>query len=204
MLQAIDLSCVRGDRRLFQGLSFAVAAGEALRIRGDNGVGKTSLLRILAGLSPATAGAVRWRGRDLKRGDEDFSRDLVFIGHANALKDDLTAVENLLAAATLSGLDVDERAVRDSLALEGLEEASDLPVQWLSQGQKRRAALARLGQSGSRALWILDEPFSALDRPAVDRLCARIGAHVSRGGVVVLTTHQDVELGVAMQSLELS
>ena len=204
MLQAIDLSCLRGDRRLFRGLNFTVAPGEALRVHGDNGVGKTSLLRILAGLSPAAAGTVRWRGKDLERASEDYLRDLVFIGHANALKEDLTPVENLLAAVTLAGIESDESTVRGCLAREGLEDASDLPVQWLSQGQKRRVALARLGQCDSRALWILDEPFSALDRLSVERLCGRIGTHVSRGGIAVLTTHQDIELGVAMQSLKLS
>lgn len=204
MLQAIDLSCVRGDRRLFRGLTFGVTAGQALRVHGDNGVGKTSLLRILAGLSPAASGTVRWKGRDLKHPDEEYLRELLFIGHANALKEDLTPVENLVAAITLAGMDRDERAVREALAGEGLEDAQDLPVQWLSQGQKRRVALARLAQCGSRPLWILDEPFSALDRPAIDRLCGRIAAHVSRGGIAVLTTHQDIELGVAMQSLEMS
>jgi heme exporter protein A len=203
MLQAIDLSCVRGNRRLFEGLSFAVGAGEILRVQGDNGVGKTSLLRILAGLSPTAAGTVRWRGEDLGRVSEQYRRELVFIGHANALKDDLTPVENLVAALALAGIAVDKQAVRGSLAREGLEDAADLPVQWLSQGQKRRVALARLALCEFRPLWVLDEPFSALDRSAVDRLCACIGAHVSRGGITVLTTHQDVELGPVTQSLEL-
>ncbi len=203
MLQAIDLSCVRGDRRLFHGLSFTVGAGEILRVRGDNGVGKTSLLRILAGLSPAASGTIRWRGAALDRADEDYLRDLVFIGHSNALKEDLTPAENLLAALTIAGIASREQAVRDALAAEGLKEAGRLPVQLLSQGQKRRAALVRLTLCESRPLWILDEPFSALDRPAMNRLCARIDSHVSRGGMVLLTTHQDVELGGAMKSLEL-
>jgi heme exporter protein A len=203
MLQAIDLSCVRGNRRLFHGLSFTVGSGEILRVQGDNGVGKTSLLRILAGLSPAASGALRWRGEEVGRAAEEYLRDLVFVGHANALKDDLTPVENLLAATRLGGIAGDEQSVRAALSREGLGESADLPVQWLSQGQRRRVALARLALCEARPLWILDEPFSALDRAAVGRLCARIGAHASQGGVAVLTTHQDIDLDAATQSLEL-
>lgn len=203
MLQAIDLSCVRGERRLFDALSFSVNAGEILQVRGDNGVGKTSLLRILAGLSPAAAGAVRWRGAVRHRVSEEFLGELVFIGHSNALKEDLTPAENLLAALVLAGIAGDEQQVRACLQSEGLDDALRLPVQWLSQGQKRRVALARLALCESRPLWILDEPFSALDRSAVQRLCARVDAHAARGGVIVLTTHQEVRFAAATHSLEL-
>jgi heme exporter protein A len=203
MLQANDLSCVRGERRLFDALSFSVDAGEILQVRGDNGVGKTSLLRILAGLSPAASGAVRWRGAVRHRVSEEYRSELVFIGHSNALKEDLTPVENLLAALALAGVASDEQAVRGCLETEGLDEAVRLPVQWLSQGQKRRVALARLALCESRPLWILDEPFSALDRSAIQRLCARIDSHASRGGLVVLTTHQEVRFAAATHTLEL-
>jgi heme exporter protein A len=203
MLQAIDLSCVRGERRLFRALSFNVGAGEILQVRGDNGAGKTSLLRMLAGLSPPASGTVRWRGAARHRIGEEYLGELAYIGHSNALKEDLTPVENLLAALTLAGVASDVRQVRACLEAEGLDDAVGLPVQWLSQGQKRRVALARLALCQSRPLWILDEPFSALDRSAVQRLCSRIDSQASRGGVVVLTTHQEVRFAAPAHSLEL-
>ena len=202
-LQAVDLSCVRGSRQLFRGLEVSVAAGEALRVQGQNGVGKTSLLRILAGLSPPAEGQVRWRGQPLARLKEDYGRDLAFVGHANGLKDDLSPVENLRAALALAGIACDEPTVRDALAGEGLAEAADLPVQWLSQGQRRRVALTRLALSETRPLWILDEPFSALDAAAVMRVGDRISRHAAEGGIVIFTTHQEVALGAVPRLLEL-
>ncbi|HWQ38428.1 MAG TPA: cytochrome c biogenesis heme-transporting ATPase CcmA [Burkholderiales bacterium] len=203
MLQAVDLSCIRGTRRLFQCLGFSISAGEALCVRGENGAGKTSLLRILAGLSQPATGEVRWRDAPIARCREAYAAQLVFIGHANALKEDLSAVENLRAASALAGVACDAEAVRAGLSAEGLNDVADLPVQWLSQGQRRRVALTRLALSRGQPLWILDEPFSALDQTAVQRVCRRIEAHAAQGGVVVFTTHQDVELSVQSRSLEL-
>ncbi|MEX0959076.1 MAG: cytochrome c biogenesis heme-transporting ATPase CcmA [Burkholderiales bacterium] len=203
MLEVTALSCTRGERNLFADLSFGLSPGIALRVRGDNGSGKTSLLRILAGLAGAASGEVRWNGSLIRDLGEEFLTKMVFVGHANALKDDLTAVENLRFALALSGIAVTEPACRSALAEDGLERIADLPVQWLSQGQKRRVALTRLAFCGSRPLWILDEPFSALDGDAVARLAKRLQRHVGDGGTVVLTTHQEVELGFATQGLEL-
>jgi heme exporter protein A len=203
ILQAVDLGCTRGSRRLFQGLDFSVTAGEALRVQGENGVGKTSLLRILAGLSQPAEGQVRWRDQPLTKRNEEYSRELVFLGHANALKEELSPVQNLRAALALAGVACDERTVRDSLAQEGLSAAADFPVQWLSQGQRRRVALTRLALSGAQRLWILDEPFSALDPAAVQRVGDRIARHIAQGGLVVFTTHQEVRLDAVSRFLNL-
>jgi heme exporter protein A len=203
MLEAIALCCTRGERSLFADLSFGLSPGVAMRVRGDNGSGKTSLLRILAGLAAAADGEVRWKGAPVRGLGEEFLSQIVFIGHANALKDDLTAVENLRFSLALSGITVTEAGCRAALAEDGLVRIADLPVQWLSQGQKRRVALTRLAFCSSRPLWILDEPFSALDGSAVSRLAERLQRHVGGDGMVVFTTHQEVPLGFATQGLEL-
>jgi heme exporter protein A len=203
MLQAVDLDCVRGARRLFRALGFSLAEGEILRVQGENGAGKTSLLRILAGLSQPESGVVLWRNQPLARVREGYGRELVFLGHANALKEDLTPVENLRAALALAGCRRDVRAVRDGLAQEELAEVADLPVQWLSQGQRRRVALTRLALSHEYPLWILDEPFTGLDTESVQRVAHRVARHAAEGGVVIFTTHQEVELGRATRSLVL-
>ena len=203
MLQALEISCVRGNRELFSKLSFSVERGCALRVQGENGTGKTSLLRILAGLSPAASGGVRWQETPIAGRDESFRRELLFLGHANALKDDLTPVENLRHGLAAAGIAADTAEVHAALAQDGLGAATDYPVQWLSQGQKRRVALVRLAFGGARPLWILDEPFSALDAAAVGRLAARLTRHVAGGGVLVFTTHQEVPLDVPTRNLVL-
>ncbi|MCW5623221.1 MAG: cytochrome c biogenesis heme-transporting ATPase CcmA [Burkholderiales bacterium] len=194
MLEITDLACRRGERLLFRGLSFSVGAGELLWIEGRNGAGKTSLLRILCGLGVADAGEIRWRGRPVRRGDETFARERLFLGHANALKDDLTVAENLHFAARIAGSDGTLDAVDRVLEACGLAAVRGSPVRHLSQGQRRRAALGRLWLAQAQPLWILDEPFSALDTDSVDRLSALLGAHLERGGAAVLTTHQEVAL----------
>lgn len=204
MLEASQIECTRGSRRLFRNLSFRLEAQRALRVRGENGSGKTSLLRILAGLSSSEAGEIAWNGRPIRALGEDYRREVLFLGHGNGLKDDLTPVENLRHALALAGIVVDAGAVAHELVQQGLDEIADLPVQLLSQGQKRRVALARLAFSAAKRLWILDEPFAALDPAAVRRLTGTVAAHVGRGGLVVFTTHQEVDLpGVGMAVLEL-
>lgn len=204
MLEASQIECTRGSRRLFRNLSFRLEARQALRVHGENGSGKTSLLRILAGLSSADAGSVSWKGNAIRTLGEDYRRELLFLGHGNGLKDDLTAVENLRHALALAGVAVEVAAIARALAEQGLGAIAGLPVQLLSQGQKRRVALARLPFSTVKALWILDEPFAALDASSVRRLADIIAAQLSRGGMVVLTTHQEIELpGVGMRTLEL-
>ncbi len=190
MLEVSQLSCTRGDRTLFCGVSFKLGAGDLLHVAGTNGSGKTSLLRILCGLGAADSGEVRWRGEPIHALREAYWREVVYLGHANALKDDLSAVENLLVACTLAGRSVTPAAARGALDAFGLAACAHLPVRSLSQGQKRRSALARLALSAQVPLWILDEPFSALDVDAVAYLENLILAQVARGGSVIFTTHQ--------------
>ena len=204
MLEVSHIECVRGSRRLFSDLSFRIEAHQALRVRGENGSGKTSLLRIVAGLSPAESGSVSWNESSIRALGEDYLRDLLFLGHSNGLKDDLSPVENLRYALVLAGVGATEPALRSALADQGLAAIANLPVKLLSQGQKRRVALARLSFSAQKPLWILDEPFIALDAASVERLTSTITRQLQRGGMVMFTTHQEVELpGMAMRTLEL-
>lgn len=191
MLEASNLECVRGDRRLFAGVGFRLDGGEMLYLQGRNGTGKTSLLRMLCGLTPPAAGEIRWRGEPIGPLGDEFRAELCYLGHLNAIKEELTPLENLLASARLAEETLDEDAALDALERVGLAGRADLACRYLSQGQKRRVALARLVHE-KRALWVLDEPYVALDTAAVDLIADLIGAHLERGGLAVLTTHQTV------------
>lgn len=193
MLEVAGLECRRGDRLLFAGLAFKVSGGTLLHVRGANGSGKTTLLRSLCGLFTPDSGEIRWNGESIRSLGEDYRRDLLYFGHANGIKGDLTGVENLRVAATLDGDAVDAAAIWSALARIGLAGFEDLPTRMLSQGQKKRVALARLLLSKA-PFWILDEPFTALDAAAVGLLEELIAARVAAGGLVVLTTHQEVAL----------
>ena len=204
MLEAENLECVRGDRRLFSGVGFRLEAGELLYLQGKNGAGKTSLLRMLIGLLPPADGEIRWRGQSTARTVDEFHAELCYLGHYNAIKEELTPLENLLASARLAKEDLDEDAALDALMQVGLAGREDLPCRYLSQGQKRRVALARLVKE-RRALWVLDEPFVALDVAAVDWLAGIIGGHLQRGGLAIMTTHQPVAIPAgAVRELRLS
>jgi heme exporter protein A len=193
MLEVNNLECIRGDRSLFSGLGFSLDAGELLHLQGHNGSGKTTLLRTLCGLVAPSEGAVNWNGKNIRRQREEFATDMLFLGHLNGLKDDLTAVENLRILCQLDGLHTDDKELWQVLEKMGLYGHEDLPVRVLSQGQKRRVSLARLLLSKS-PLWLLDEPFIALDKAAVEFLQKVIADHVKQDGLVILTTHQDVAL----------
>ena len=197
MLQAAELECVRQRRTLFSCLSFSLGGGELLRVAGANGSGKTSLLKILCGLLTPDQGEVRWRGEPIRRLREEYARNLVYLGHATAVKDDLTAAENLSIACTLAGLSPSPQAVREALARYGLPEG-ETPVRKLSQGQRRRAALARLLLSADAPLWLLDEPFAALDTAAARFTEELIASHVAQGGAAIYTTHQEANIGAAV------
>jgi heme exporter protein A len=192
MLEAADLTCERGGKILFQKLSLRVSKEDLLRIAGDNGSGKTSLLRILCGLALPVHGEVRWKGEPIRRLGEEYSRSLVHIGHASGLKDELTAAENLALTCTLAGIRAAEPAIRDALGRFTI--APEKQIRHLSQGQRRRAALARLALSGDVPLWLLDEPFAALDAAASALVEELVRAHAGRGGAVVYTTHQAAAL----------
>jgi heme exporter protein A len=193
VLEASGLACERGGRALFRNLSFSLQPGELLRVAGENGSGKTSLLKILCGLLTPDSGEVRWRGAPIRRLREDYSRHLVYLGHAPAVKDDLTAAENLSIACTLAGRPAEVEAVRQALADYGLADGAR-PVRKLSQGQRRRAALARLLLSEDVPLWLLDEPFAALDVAAARLTEELIARHLQRGGAVAYTTHQEANI----------
>ena len=193
-LEAIDLECVRGRRRLFTGLNFTLRSGDLLRVTGANGSGKTSLLRILCGLLSPVNGDVRWHGGDIRSLREEYWQQLLYIGHAHAVKSELTALENLVISCTLVGVPVSREQALRALSRHGLAGYEALPIKILSRGQQRRVALTRLALSENIPLWILDEPFDALDANAVDYVRLSIAQHLARGGAVVLTTHQDVRI----------
>ena len=193
MLEVRGLECVRGDHRLFADLNFSLQGGELLRLRGSNGSGKTSLQRILCGLLEPAAGEVLWKGEGIRTQRDEFNADLLYLGHHNGIKAELTGFENLRLSNTLRGETSTDNQIYDALGQIGLAGREDLPTQVLSQGQKRRVALARLLLSDA-ALWILDEPFAALDVNAVAQLGKLIEGHLQKGRMVVYTTHQEVDM----------
>ena len=185
---------MRGRRRLFSGLNFALRGGDLLRVAGANGSGKTSLLRILCGLLSPVCGKVHWCGGDIRLLCEEYWQQLLYIGHAHAVKGELTAMENLVVSCTLAGVNVSREQALEALSRLGLAGYEALPVKILSRGQQRRVALARLFLSEKIPLWILDEPFDALDAGAVDCVQLLIAQHLAHGGAVVLTTHQEIKI----------
>ena len=204
MLAAQNLQCVRGGRQLFENLSFAVPGGTLLRITGANGAGKTSLLRILCGLLLPSGGEVLWRDAPIRQQREDYWRDLRYIGHLAGVKDEFTAEENLVFAAALSGIDITADAADAALEQLGLGKFAHLPVRMLSQGQRRRVALARLALPDSKAaLWVLDEPLAALDTDAMDCVLSLIDARLAAGAVVVMTSHQPFSVAAALHSISI-
>lgn len=193
MLRGINLACIRGERPLFAGVDLAVDAGEWLHVRGANGVGKTSLLRILAGLSQPAEGEIRWDDVPIRSSASTYHGNLLFLGHQGALKEELTALENIELAGALDGSPSTTAEVTGALRRFGLQGREDLPVRFLSAGQKRRVLLARLLTRKAR-LWVLDEPFTALDTRAVEMLGTLLGEHMAEGGMAVITSHQSVPL----------
>ena len=201
LLELRNVTCVRGERALFSHLQCQLSAGQLLRVRGVNGAGKTSLLRMVCGLLPAAEGQVLWRGERIADLGGQFGRELVYLGHAAALKDDLTGTENLQTACLLGGLVVTQVQAREALTQAGLPGRWRVPARQLSQGQRRRVALARLLLCREMPLWVLDEPFNALDTAATDWLCGVISGHLDGGGLAVLTSHQDVALDAPSKRL---
>ena len=194
MLSAINLECRRGEQLLFSELSFSLDAGGLIQLRGANGSGKTSLLRMLCGFSRPEQGEILWNGKAIQRIKETYSRALMYVAHLNALKDDLSPLENLSFSAKMNGLNSSEKSVVHALSLMGLKNRMHLPVRVLSQGQRRRVGLSPLVMGEFSPLWILDEPFNALDVEGVELLAGLLSEHLHRGGMAILTTHQDVEI----------
>ena len=198
-LRLEDLTCIRSSRKLFSGLSLEVKPGELLRVRGANGAGKTSLLRMLCALMLPTQGQITWQGAPLAGQRSEFNRCLVYVGHAAAVKDELSPLENLLDALALAGHPSTIPAAMQALVGAGLRGFERTPVRYLSQGQRRRSALARLALSQHAPLWVLDEPFNALDAAATAWLTDLMESHLQNAGLVVLTSHQDMLIKVANQ-----
>lgn len=193
LLETVDLSCSRGDRLLFEDLALCVSAGEVVQVLGANGSGKTTLLRILCGLQPPAGGFIRWRGQDVAPGAPELRSEIQYIGHAGGVKLDLTPRENLDVAIAL-GARQTETTVDTALSRLELEEFSRFPVRTLSAGQLQRVALARL-LTCANLLWVLDEPFTALDARGVAIIDTMLCEHVEAGGAAIITSHHPVALG---------
>lgn len=204
MLEVSNLACSRGDHRLFSGLSFTLYPGQIMQVQGENGSGKTTLLRTLCGFVSADEGSVAWRGAQVASLGDAFHAEILYLGHLNAIKDDLSALENLKISAAFSGITLQDAAAKSALRRLGLKGRELLPCKVLSQGQRRRVALARLLLNEAR-LWILDEPLAALDARAVRLIQDLIADHLSRGGMVIFTTHQTLQIdGMTIRTLALS
>jgi heme exporter protein A len=190
LLEIDSLCCIKQDRCLFEDLSFTLAQGDIMQLEGPNGAGKTSLLRILSGLARPESGRVLYFADDIHKDPSAFYDDILFIGHKTGVNGQMTAVENLAFWLTTHGYqrDVDLYAILAKLGLVGLE---DVPVRTLSAGQQRRVALARLWFNNAK-LWLLDEPFTAVDKNGVVLLQQQFRIQLARGGSILLTSHQDL------------
>ncbi|HEX5363658.1 MAG TPA: cytochrome c biogenesis heme-transporting ATPase CcmA [Gallionella sp.] len=204
MLEVSNLACSRGDHRLFSGLSFTLHPGQIMQVQGENGSGKTSLLRTLCGFLMPDEGDIVWNGGNIRELEEEYYAEMLYLGHLNAIKDELSALENLRISTGLAGAELDEKDAVAALRRLGLKGRELLPTKVLSQGQRRRVALARLLVSDAR-LWVLDEPLAALDVTAVALIQEVIAEHLARQGMVIFTTHQPLLVeGMEMRSLRLS
>lgn len=200
-LKATSLFCRRGHEWLFRELTFSIWPGQMVWLRGTNGSGKTTLLRAVVGLTQADEGALEWSSSDAPSGEAARPR-VVYIGHLNAMKDDLTVCESLQFLAGLHGCDASRKAGVQALRRLGLHHRRNAPVRTLSQGQRRRAALARLALEHQPSLWVLDEPFDALDATGIGVVNSLLAAHLKRGGSIFLTSHLALD-GTGPEATEL-
>jgi heme exporter protein A len=204
MLEVINLTCVRGTRRLFKELSFSAESGELVELRGPNGSGKTSLLRILCGLAMPAAGEVRWNGTGIRSLREEYFGAVAYLGHQNAVKDELTAIENLRISSAVCGYALDKKEAQEILKRVGLTQQQNLSARVLSAGQRRRLGMTRLLTSKAR-LWILDEVLTSLDDAAMNLSREFISEHLKQDGMAIVATHQDLNLATPrFQRLQLS
>lgn len=193
MLKAESLAAERGGMALFANVAFSLDGGQVLLVTGANGCGKTTLLRMVAGLTQPYSGRLSWRGEPVAAFDPVVRAATLYIGHTTALKDELTAEENLLSLAALHGAQASRETVHNALDEWSLDRRGDLPARVLSQGQRRRVSLARLNLA-HRRLWVLDEPATALDASGIATLEMRINAHLAGQGIAVIETHQPLAL----------
>jgi heme exporter protein A len=197
------LGCIKGGRQLFKNVDCTLEAGQWLYVAGANGVGKTSLLRMVCGLASIETGDILWSGKSIQTQREAYRHDLCYLGHLNGLQESMTVDENLAFTAALSGIAPDKLQTQDVLTRFGLRGRNKQLVRHLSQGQKRRVALSRLALSSAK-LWVLDEPYVAMDEAGIGLLADLIAGHLADGGLAVLTSHQRVAIGqIPAQLLEL-
>ena len=193
MLEVKNLACVRGTRRLFKNLNFSTQEGELVEVRGPNGSGKTSLLRILCGLATPAAGEVCWEGANIRSLGEEYCAVVAYLGHQNAIKDELSAIENLRISSAVAGRFLSKPEAVEILKRVGLTQQQNLPGRVLSAGQRRRLAMTRLLTANAK-LWILDEVLTSLDDAAINLSREFIAAHLKNGGMAIVATHQDLNL----------
>ncbi|NOI09617.1 cytochrome c biogenesis heme-transporting ATPase CcmA [Vibrio alginolyticus] len=191
MLEVSNLTAIRDERVLFENLQFEIKPGELVQIEGRNGTGKTTLLRIVIGLGDREEGVIKWKGEEVEKSRDVFHQDLLFLGHQTGVKRELTALENLRFYQSIQNNRSSDEEIFIALTQVGLAGREDVPVAQLSAGQQRRVALARLWLS-KQILWILDEPLTAIDKQGVKVLESLFASHADNGGIVVLTTHQDM------------
>jgi heme exporter protein A len=204
ILEVNNLCCVRGERLLFSEISFTLKPGGFLQLTGPNGSGKTSLLRIVCGLMTPERGEIRWQGAQIRSLAEDYSQSITYIGHRNAVKEELDSLENLRIASGLAGIELSRAQAEHALSRVGLRGREYLPARFLSEGQRRRSALARLITCGT-VLWVLDEVLASLDHAAVALVESVIGEHLSKGGMAIVATHQELHISAgSFQRLELA
>lgn len=203
VLELQQLEVWRDDRCLLAGLSAALAGGELVHLRGPNGAGKTTLLQVVAGLRRPERGQVCWQGLPILDDRSDFRHQLLYLGHLPGIKAVLSVQENLQAAAGLRGLGVESRLLQQALLQVGLSGYEETPVRQLSAGQRRRVALARLWLEPA-AIWLLDEPFTALDAQGIQALEQRLQVHVSAGGCVLLSSHQPLSAALPVRTLDMA
>jgi heme exporter protein A len=203
MLEVINLACTRGQRRLFSDINFTMTPGSMLQVRGPNGSGKTSLLRIVCGLMTPEKGEVRWQGTNIRSLGEEYSTVFTYLGHRNGVKEELSSLENLRISSGLGGAEISRANAGRALAEVGLGGRENLPVRFLSEGQRRRWALARLATS-TAPLWILDEVSASLDSGAVNLVKVLIETHLNKGGMTLVATHQELDLSAgSIQRIDL-
>ena len=203
-LEIDGIGCVRGDRRLFSDISFVLSPGSCVQLTGANGSGKTSLLRIICGLMEPEEGEIRWQGANIRTLGEEYFTAITYIGHRNGVKEELTSIENLRISAGLAGNNLSRAKARETLGEMGLGGRENLAARLLSEGQRRRSALARL-MICNTAIWILDEVLTSLDKAAVGFMTSIIAKHLDNGGIAVVATHQELVLTAgSFQRVELA